>query len=147
MGGWVITVAGIAILAVLCDVIMPDGQTRKYIKTVVGIIVTLVMLQPIVNFVGGGAALDLGYSQERYDVELQQSYLEMTGQKRLERERTELPAALDARGIDVTEIDVDGKNKTVVLQTGSTYSESNKRIIDGLLKIYFDNYDITIKWK
>lgn len=147
MGGWVITVAGIAILAVLCDVIMPDGQTRKYIKTVIGVIVTLVMLQPIVNFVGGGAAVDLGWSQGDYDVELQQSYLEMSDQKRLEREISALTETLNARGISVAEIDVDRKNKTVVLQTASAYSESNKSIVYGLLEIYFDNYEIIIKWK
>lgn len=50
MGQWVVTVAGIAILSVLCDIVLPDGDTRKYVKTVVGIVVTLVMLQPIVNF-------------------------------------------------------------------------------------------------
>ena len=39
-------------LTVLCDVILPVGQTKKYVKTVIGIVVTLVVVQPLLNFVG-----------------------------------------------------------------------------------------------
>lgn len=47
MKQWVLSVAGIAILSVIADIVLPNGQTRKYIKTVIGIVVTLVVVQPV----------------------------------------------------------------------------------------------------
>ena len=52
MQQWVLSVAGIALLTVLCDVILPVGQTKKNIKTVIGIVETLVVVQPLLNFFG-----------------------------------------------------------------------------------------------
>ena len=57
MAQWVLSVAGIAILSVLADVILPAGQTKKYIKTVIGVVVTLVLVQPIFSFAGGDGNL------------------------------------------------------------------------------------------
>lgn len=50
MKQWVLSVAGIAILSVLADVVLPSGQTRKYVKTVVNVVVTVVLAQPILAF-------------------------------------------------------------------------------------------------
>lgn len=47
MKQWVLSVAGMAILSVIADIVLPNGQTRKYIKTVIGIVVTLVVVQPV----------------------------------------------------------------------------------------------------
>ena len=34
MTGWILSIAGVTILSVLVDLIMPNGQTAKYIKNV-----------------------------------------------------------------------------------------------------------------
>lgn len=41
---------GIALLTVVCDAILPDGNTKKYVKTVIGIVVALTMILPITRF-------------------------------------------------------------------------------------------------
>lgn len=46
------TIVGIALLSVLCDVILPDGSTKKYIRTVTGVVVTLVVVKCVLRFVG-----------------------------------------------------------------------------------------------
>ncbi len=50
MSGWIISVCGIALLTVVCDTILPDGNTKKYVKTIVGIVVAFTMLTPITRF-------------------------------------------------------------------------------------------------
>lgn len=50
MSGWIISVCGIALLTVICDAILPDGNTKKYVKTIVGIVVAFTMLAPITRF-------------------------------------------------------------------------------------------------
>lgn len=74
MAQWVLSVAGIAILSVMADVILPNGQNRKYIKTVIGVVVTLVVAQPVVSFFGG-EGLTAFYREKESRLAPQQGYL------------------------------------------------------------------------
>ena len=49
MSGWIISICGISLLSVLVDAIVPDGNTKKYVRTVIGIVLTFSMLLPIAN--------------------------------------------------------------------------------------------------
>lgn len=44
---WVMSIAGVAILGVLIDLIMPEGSTKKYIKSIMSIITLFIILLPI----------------------------------------------------------------------------------------------------
>jgi len=72
---WVLSVAGIAILSVLADIILPNGQNRKYIKTVIGFVVTLVVAQPVFALLNGGG-LSAFYHEKESQLAPQQSYLD-----------------------------------------------------------------------
>lgn len=69
MKQWVLSVAGISILSVLADVILPVGQTRKYVKTVINVVVTAVLAQPVLFF---ATNLDFSYSE----LAVQEEYLQ-----------------------------------------------------------------------
>ncbi len=145
MGQWVLTVAGIAVLAVICDIILPDGSTRKYIRTVIGIIVTLVMLQPIVKFVGSSVVVDDSGLKES-DVQIQQSYLDMVEDKEIKSNLKVVKDILAARGINVQITDVNKNSKTIALQSDVKYSAENKSLIDRTFNAYFSDYKINIEW-
>lgn len=147
MGEWVVTVAGIAILAVLCDIVLPEGQTRKYIKTVIGVVVTLVMIQPLVNFISGSSIAADGTSDKTFDVEIQQSYLDMVEEKQLQTQLTTVCGILQARNVDVKVISVDKSARTIVLQSNSPHTTENQTSIDNAFGAYFADYSITIEWK
>ncbi len=74
MAQWVLSVAGIAILSVLADIILPNGQNRKYIKTVIGFVVTLVVAQPVFALLNGDG-LSAFYHEKESQLAPQQSYL------------------------------------------------------------------------
>ncbi|MCM1290004.1 MAG: stage III sporulation protein AF [Corallococcus sp.] len=75
MAQWVLSVAGIAILSVLADIVLPNGSSRKYVKTVIGIVVTLVVAQPVFSlFSGNGFLAD--YREKKSQLTPQQSYLD-----------------------------------------------------------------------
>lgn len=48
----IITICGISLLGVLCDLIMPEGSTKKYVRTVTGIVVTLVVVRCVFGLFG-----------------------------------------------------------------------------------------------
>ncbi len=44
---WVLTIAGVAVFGSICDIILPGGNFRKYIRLAVGLVLILTMLTPI----------------------------------------------------------------------------------------------------
>lgn len=147
MGQWVVTVAGIAILSVLCDVILPEGKTRKYIKTVVGVVVTLVMLQPIVTL-ANNALSGASLPKDDYQTpQVQQSYLDMVEDKQMQLQLTTVKEVLNARGIVTKDVACDNFTKSITLKVDAQQSNDNQTTIESVFKTYFDGYKIIIKWK
>ena len=73
MGTWVVSLLGIAVITLICDVILPQGQTSKYIKTVTSLIVVCCVVFPLAtSFV----EFDWKFASEDSDVFYQQEYLD-----------------------------------------------------------------------
>lgn len=143
MWGWVVTVAGIAILSVLCDIVLPEGQTRKYIKTVFGVVVTLVIVQPIIGLFGGDLG-DFSLSTDG-ETEIQGQYIENVTNRQNENKIKSVNLLLGANGIDVKEIVIDG-DKSLVVELNCPYSQQSKNVVDDVIAIYFAEYDTVYIW-
>lgn len=127
MGQWVITVAGIAILSVLCDIILPEGQTRKYVKTVFGVVVTLVIVLPIVNIFKENFSFSSATEQPSA---VQQQYIE-SAQSRQKRDKEQaVKTVLQANGIDVESVSLDGDSVIAYVKgTPSVETEQKVRVV------------------
>ncbi len=44
---WIMRIAGITALGAVCDMIMTDGNMKKYVKMVVGLVLVLAVISPI----------------------------------------------------------------------------------------------------
>lgn len=147
MGQWVITVAGIAILSVLCDVILPEGKTRKYIKTVVGVVVTVVMLQPIIIFTSNALNGANSNLDDHNTLSVQQSYLDMVEEKQIQLHISTVKDILNARGIVTDDISCNKTSKSINVQVDVHQSAENQTTINNAFRTYFEDYQIIIKWK
>lgn len=143
MGYWVVTVAGMAILSVLCDVILPEGQTRKYVKTVFGIVVSLVIIQPIVGMFGGNTLFQFTSNSS---MDVQNSYLNSVGDRRKNNAIQNFTTILSKNGIDVQLVDVDDTDKKILVQLNVAYSENNETVIKHVANVYFGGYDVETIW-
>ena len=74
ISSWIISIVGIVILGVLIDLILPEGQMQKYIKSVFSVIVVLTMVSPILNIDINKIDFDRFIYNET-SVELNQNYL------------------------------------------------------------------------
>ncbi|MBQ7096562.1 MAG: stage III sporulation protein AF [Clostridia bacterium] len=43
---WILQIAGIIIIGALCDMILPQSETRKYVKMVVGLVMVFAVIRP-----------------------------------------------------------------------------------------------------
>ena len=55
---WILSIAGVALLGVLLDLIVAEGRTQKYIRSIFGIITVVVIAGPLVGLAKGDWAFD-----------------------------------------------------------------------------------------
>ena len=145
MGKWVVTVAGIAILSVLCDVILPEGQTRKYVKTVFGVVVTLVIVQPVIQLFSGGATSI--FTSSEGDIGVQHQYLENVADRQQTNAVKSVSTLLENNGLSVKEITVSATDITVTVQLNVPYSQQAEAKVKSVVSSYFPDYSIITLWK
>ncbi len=51
MGAWIVAITGVICLGILLDIVLPSGQTTKYIRGAFSLIVVLVIVSPIPSLV------------------------------------------------------------------------------------------------
>lgn len=47
--GWILSVLGVSILGVLVDIILPNGEMQKYIKSIFSILIVFSLIVPLLN--------------------------------------------------------------------------------------------------
>lgn len=140
---WVLTVAGVSVLTVLCDIILPDGKTRKYIRTVLGVVVTLVIAQPLIGLFNG--EIDIGFNSD-YNVEPQTKYLEMFNEKKNEQLVSRLKFTLLNCGVDAESIKVSSSDKIVNITVNGKRTDKKEQNIKDSVKMFFPDYKLKSVW-
>ena len=143
MGKWVVTVAGIAILSVLCDVILPDGQIRKYVKTVFGIVVSLVIVSPLVGLFSSGVDSS---PIDGTDVTAQQQYLESVANRQNKYALQNVKQLLESKGITVKKIELNSAGDTLTLELGAAYTSEFNTIVEQVAGAYFPKAKLVTIW-
>ena len=73
MAAWIISISALALLTVLVDVVLPEGNTQKYVKAVVGVVLSFVIISSLANLVdeisghGGDFEEDVAVQQQFID--------------------------------------------------------------------------------
>lgn len=83
ISSWVISIAGICLLSVLMDLIMPDGKMGSCIKSVFSYAIALVVILPLPNLFKNEFSIDDIFSET--DFEIQDSYIYNVNQARLDK--------------------------------------------------------------
>ena len=143
MGQWVVTVAGIAILSVLCDVILPDGQTRKYVKTVFGVMVTLVIIQPLIGLFDGNFSFSTSIGQ---DIAVQEQYIENVTNRQNQYAINSMKKVLEANDISVENIEVSNVSKTLTIKLSVNHTAKAESKVKEVASTYFSNYKLVVIW-
>ncbi len=73
MRNWIMQIAGIIVLGAVCDAVMTDGEMKKYVKLVVGLVLTFAVIRPVVNFSADEFRLELPQAKRSAALEYKQS--------------------------------------------------------------------------
>ena len=143
MGKWVVTVAGIAILSVLCDVILPEGQTRKYVKTVFGVVVSLVIIQPLIGlFSEGGASIIF----DNGSISPQEQYIESVTSRKDEYALNSIRLLLESKGIEVKSVRLNASADRLTIELNTSFDSNLAAIVNQVASAYFPNAELVTIW-
>ncbi len=104
MSNWVLSVASIVILSCIITMLLPEGKLSKYIKTVFGIVVILVMVQPVLNIKSSELNFDLFY--EREQIVFQKDYLLFASSEKIKGLEENCEKILDEKGFNNVKVSI-----------------------------------------
>ena len=101
ISAWLLSIAGMIILSVLTEFVLPDGQINKYVKMVFSFIILLVIIMPIPKL------LKKEFDITKYvneDINLQDNYLEQINLNKITTISTEISEKIAGFGLKNVEI-------------------------------------------
>lgn len=102
MQGYIIAILGIVIISVLVEIILPSGQTSKYIKSILSVFVVYVLVNPIITFLKTDFSLDKYLSSN--NVQLNQNLLTDIYKSQIEAKQEDIEKLLFENGYENVKI-------------------------------------------
>ena len=106
---WVLSIVGIVILTLIVDIILPEGQTNKYIKSVFAVITVFVIALPIPSLFNGDIDIG-GVLKNEQAGGIDTTFIENLMQERASVVKDELLKEYKANGIDNVEVEISYKD-------------------------------------
>lgn len=106
---WVLSIVGIVILTLIVDIILPEGQTNKYIKSVFAVITVFVIALPIPSLFNGDIDIGGVLKNEQAGV-IDTAFIENLMQERAAVVKDELLKEYKTNGIDNVEVEISYKD-------------------------------------
>lgn len=97
MTAWILSIAGVTILSVVVDLILPSGQTAKYIKNIFAFVMILVIISPLPALIKGNFNVNDIFESE--EIVLQEDYIYQVNRDKLTALEEEITSRLENNGI------------------------------------------------
>ncbi|MEG1527737.1 MAG: stage III sporulation protein AF [Clostridia bacterium] len=126
---WAIAVIGVVILTVLVDIIIPDGQTNKYIKGIMAIIVIFVIIQPLPIIFNSNLA-DLTTSDNQDPITIDTNFIEFVNNLSAQERENSLIIYLESKGYKKVECQIVYANSNNIRLVEKVLLNLNNLVID-----------------
>ena len=97
LNNWILSIVGVVLIGILIDVILPSGQTSKYIKSIFAIISVFVILSPLPKLIHKDFTFEGIMSENEFI--LQEDYFYEINNQRLEQFKTNLKKKFEEQGL------------------------------------------------
>lgn len=69
ISSWLLSIAGISVVSILIDMILPNGQTSKYIKGIFAFFMLFVIISPIANLLKQNISVDEIFATSQIEID------------------------------------------------------------------------------
>lgn len=127
---WAISIVGAICLTAMIDVIMSEGETKKYTKGVLSLIVFAVVIAPVFTLTNKNITYDSIFTGTGENISLNQNYLSSVNYKKILDSEDSLEKTFEKMGYSGVEININ-------------YYEADYQVI--ITSVIIKNVDETIK--
>ncbi len=135
MKQWVLSIVGIVVLGVLVDVVMPEGESAKYIKGVFGVVAVITIISPIVNLMQNVKLND--WQTQTSSIEVQTETLDALVTNVRQAQEKQIASMLREQGFNPRDVKIKYyENFDYKIESINIYiacSESDKQSIEAIL--------------
>ena len=106
LSSWVLSIAGICLISVILDLMMPEGKTNSIIKNVISYAIILVVIFPLPKLMNKNFSADEIFDE--IDITIQNDYIYNINQSKLDALKEQIEYELNGNGIWGVEVSVSG---------------------------------------
>lgn len=128
ISSWIMAVVGISVLGVLVDLIMPDGQTKKYIKGVFAFIVVLVIISPLPSLLNKEFSINDIFEENA--IVIQEDFVYQVNRDRLETLENMIEADLKEQGISNVSVKISANIFTNKMKIEAVFVDLSQVVIN-----------------
>lgn len=154
ISSWLLSIAGVVVLSVLSEFVLPDGQMNKFVKVVFSFVILLVIVFPLPSIFG--KEFDFSKFLEA-DTNLQDEYLEQINLDKLTLMSKDLNTKVLDAGIENVEITINanifsktlqiyGVNADIRNMKASVDKSTAKSMIIEIIKGFGDLSQVEVKF-
>lgn len=157
ISAWVLSIAGISVIGVLVELILPNGQTKKYVKGVFAFVVVMVIITPLPKLFGSDFKVDDIFEEDA--IIIQEDFVYQVNRDRLEKIEEMIELDVKEEGFENVEVKINANifttNMTIdavfvdltnlVITKNGEHKNTNEIITNSILKyVNVDKSDIVI---
>ena len=128
ISSWIMAVVGISVLGVLVDLVMPDGQTKKYIKGVFAFIVVLVIISPLPSLLNKEFSINDIFEENA--IVIQEDFVYQVNRDRVETLENMIEADLKEQGISNISIKISANIFTNKMKIEAVFVDLSQVVIN-----------------
>lgn len=128
ISAWVLSVAGICVLGVLVELMLPSGQTKKYIKGIFSFVVVLVVISPLPAFFKKDFKAEDIFEENA--ILIQEDFVYEINNRRLEKLENLILTDLKEIGIDNAGVKLNANIFTTDLVIDAVFVDLRESVID-----------------
>lgn len=131
ISSWIMSIAGVSVLSVLVDLIMPNGQTKKYIKGIFAFIIVFVIISPVPSLINKNFNIDDIFQEE---IELQDEYFYQINRNRLTSLENSITDHLKTEGVSGVQLNINANIFTQEMEINAIFVDLSQIVINENIK-------------
>jgi len=100
---WILSIAGVIVLSVVVDLVMPNGSTSKFIKNIFAFVIVIVIISPIVSFLSNKNLVLDDFFKEK-SIVVQDEFIASVNRQLLDKMEEDIQKTLKANGINNVQV-------------------------------------------
>ena len=125
---WLLSIAGVSILSILIDVILPSGQTNKYIKGIFAFCMILVIISPIPRLINKELSFEDIIVVE--DITIDKEFIYQSNRDKLTLIKSQIESELDEIGISSVYVSVNGDIFSEKMKIENVFVDLSEMVIN-----------------